>query len=104
MFITTYLQQQVDEKLNGDVSRFDELWTLIPNFNQELRRFDADGSWLHWTPKTFDGWYCVQVSSGFDVYFQERGSREESKHFADEKEAIKFAIDTAVFSLTAKNQ
>jgi hypothetical protein len=99
MYITEYLTNEVGEKLGGDVSRFDELWELIPSFGEKLRSFNADGSWLHWTPKTFDGWYCIGTGGGFDVYCQERGRKEAATHFSDEREAIKFAINSSVFSL-----
>lgn len=99
MYITEYFTKVVSDKLGGDASRFDELWALIPDFGEKLRSFNADGSWLHWTPKTFDGWYCVRTGSGFDVYYQERGRKEATTHFSDEMEAIKFAINSSVMSL-----
>ncbi|MBC7750543.1 MAG: hypothetical protein H7Z73_02325 [Candidatus Saccharibacteria bacterium] len=87
------------EKLSGEISRFDELWQLVPDFSSKLREFNADGNWLHWTPKTFDGWYCIKTSIGYEVYYQERGVKSDFTHFKDEKGAIKFAIDVSVCSL-----
>ncbi|KQP08645.1 hypothetical protein [Pseudorhodoferax sp. Leaf265] len=103
MYVTEYLKNLVVDLLGGDVSRFDELWVLVPDFSAKLRSFNSDGSWLHWSPKTFDGWYCVPSSSGFDVYYQERGLISEATHFSDEREAIKSAIDASVFSLGQSN-
>ena len=103
MHVTEYLQIQVTELLDSDRSRFDELWTLIPDFSAKLRSFNSDGSWLHWSPKKFDGWYCVPASSGFDVYYQERGQIGDITHFSDERKAIKSAIDASVFSLGQSN-
>ena len=100
MYITQYLKEQVDEKLSGNAARFDELWELAPNFSATLRRFDSDSSWLHWSRKTFDGWYCVESrDSGFEVYFQERGVKDSSRHFDNERAAIRFAINTSVFDV-----
>ena len=99
-YVNEYLRQAVDEHLGGDASRFDELWDRIPNFAAALRRYNADTNWLHWSAKTFDGWYCVaHPESGFDVYYQERGHREPSTHFAQERAAIRFAIHASVFDI-----
>lgn len=98
MYINQYLKQVVDEQLAGDASRFDELWERVPNFSEVLRGFNSDSNWLHWTKKTYDGWYCVPSSaSGFDVYYQERGSIGEISHFDDERSAVRHAMNASVF-------
>jgi hypothetical protein len=98
-FVNQYLKQKVDEHLGGDASRFDELWERIPNLSQVLRSFNSDSNWLHWSRKTYDGWYCVSnAESGFDVYYQERGHREPNTHFDEERAAIQFAINASVFN------
>lgn len=100
MFVNEYLKQVVDEKLDGDASRFDELWGLVPNLSGMLRSFNSNSNWLHWTRKTYDGWYCVTGSaSGFDVYYQERGSKSELSHFGDERSAIRHALNVSVFRI-----
>ncbi|HET6397207.1 MAG TPA: hypothetical protein VFF91_10250 [Pseudoxanthomonas sp.] len=98
-YLTDYLQHLVAEHLGGDRSRFDELWTLVPDLPRRLRGFDADGEWLHWSPKTFDGWYCVPARGGFDVYYQERGRVGEVRHFCDERAALAAAVEAAMFPL-----
>ncbi len=94
--VTSCLQALVDDRLGGDASRLDELWSMIPDFAQRLRAFDTDGSGLHWRPKTFDGWYCVAVAGGFEVYYQERGFKEPPRHFADERAAVLYALEVSV--------
>jgi hypothetical protein len=99
-YVNQYLKQKVDEQLGGDASRFDELWDRIPNLSDVLRSFNSDSNWLHWSRKTYDGWYCVaSPDSGFDVYYQERGHREQATHFDDERAAIRFAINASVFNI-----
>ena len=99
-YVNQYLKQKVDEQLGGDASRFDELWEQIPNLSAVLRGFNSDSNWLHWSRKTYDGWYCVaNPVSGFDVYYQERGHREQATHFDEERAAIRFAINASVFNI-----
>jgi hypothetical protein len=93
MYISEYLQQEIKEKIEGDKSRFDELWQLVPNFSERLRSFNSDNGWVHWSKKTFDGWYCVKDKDGkFEVYYQERGGREPSEIFSDERDATRFLL------------
>lgn len=100
MFVNEYIKQVANDKLGGDLSRFDELWDLVPNFAQTLHTFDSDSAWLHWRKKTYDGWYCVQTSDRvFEVYYQERGSKEPSTIFTDERNAIRFALNASVLTL-----
>ena len=100
MNIHEYLKQLVADKLEGDTSRFAELWELEPELPAKLRSFDRDDGWLHWRPKTFDGWYCIAMPDGFGVYYQERGSKEPLKLFANERDAMTFALTSSVFSMT----
>ena len=100
MYVNQYLKQVVDDQLGGDAARFDELWERIPNLPALLRSFDSNSNWLHWTRKTYDGWYCVtSPNSGFDVYYQERGIMDQVRHFGCERSAIRFAINASVFKI-----
>lgn len=99
MFVSDYLKQQIETNLGGDRARFNELWDLVPNFSARISSYDSDSAWLHWRPKTFDGWYCVSSGGGYVVYYQERGIRSDVKHFQSEREAVWCAVDTAVLSL-----
>ena len=100
MNINEYLKQLVADKLDGDASRFADLWELEPELSAKLRSFDNDDAWLHWRPKTFDGWYCVAMPDGFGVYFQERGSKEPPKLFANERDAMTYALTSSVLPVT----
>ena len=99
MLLSGYLKHVIAEHLGGDAKRFDELWELVPEFSSQLRGFDSGSEWLHWQPRTFDGWYCLPEQDGYVVYRQERGVRDEFTRFGSEREAVRFAIDTAVLSL-----
>jgi hypothetical protein len=83
-----YVKAVIESHLNGDASRFDELWDLVPGFIERLRSFNS--GWLHWSPKTFDGCYCVKTASGYDVYFQERGVIESRRSFPSDRQAVRF--------------
>lgn len=99
MSISAYIEQLLASELGGDLSRFDELWDRVPNFGQRLREFDDPSSWLHWTPNTYDGWYCLKQGSAFVVFAQERGDKSSQRAFATEREAVRYAIDVAVYPL-----
>lgn len=103
MFIDSYIEGVIKEHLGGDARRFDELWSFIPDFGTRLRSFNHDSSWLHWTRKTLDGWYCVAAPIGYDVYFQEQGAISRRRHFISEQEAARYAINASVFSLPARS-
>jgi len=93
MFSFEYLQNQIDEKLHGDASRFDELWDLIPDFAGTLRKFDLNNEWLNWSEKTYDGWYCVTLPDGrYEVYYKERGIKFRSYFFVDERQAFRHLL------------
>lgn len=95
MDVADYIREVVNEKLDGDSSRFDELWDLVPGFGKKLRSFDPESSWMHWSPKTFDGWYCIDLTQGYEVYYQEHGLLFETTHFKRENEAVKYALTSA---------
>ena len=99
MHITSYVERLIADELDGDSSRFDELWERVPNFGQRLREFDNDSAWLHWSPKTYDGWYCLKEGSTWVVFAQERGSKSEQRAFASEREAVRYAINVASFPI-----
>ncbi len=52
------LDQRIKEKLGGNENRIVELFHNEVFFN-ELVATGRDGDWLHYEPKTFDGWYFV---------------------------------------------
>lgn len=93
---SNYVKAAIESHLDGDASRFDELWDLVPGFIGELRRFNGDSEWLHWSPKTFDGWYCVKTGSGYDVYFQERGVIESRRSFPSDRQAVTFLWEIGI--------
>lgn len=75
---------------------FDAVWALVPDLAGRLREFFSGSDRLHWAPEAVDGWYCVPVESGFDVYHQEHGRRERFIQFSTEKEAMAFVLKAAV--------
>jgi len=91
-----FVEKLIADRLDGDSSRFDELWDLLPDLGERLRAFDDDSSWLHWSRKTLDGWYCVKEGPTWRIYFQERGGISESRAFATEKEAVRFSLQKVV--------
>lgn len=99
MFLADHLSQLIGQFLDGDASRFDELWHLLPDFPQQLRSFDDKRGWLHWTVKPVDGWYCVATEEGFEVYFQERGQIDGRCRFGSEQAAVRYAINAAIMPL-----
>jgi hypothetical protein len=88
--VSDYMKAVIKSHLNGDASRFDELWELVPGFGERLRSFNGNSEWMHWSPKTFDGWYCVKTTSGYDVYFQERGVIDARRSFPSDRQAVSF--------------
>lgn len=101
MLLSDYLRELIAGRLGGDESRFEELWQLVPGFSERLRSFDSGREWLHWRPKTFDGWYCVHDGSEYLVYYQERGIRGNPLRFQSEARAVTYAVDAAVLPLAA---
>lgn len=99
MFVNGYIEGVIKDYLGGDAKRFDELWLLVPGFGENLRAFNSDASWLHWSKKTFDGWYCIAAQGGYEVYYQERGHVSQRRLFTSEKEATRFAINESVYTL-----
>ena len=59
------LQSLISEKINGDLSRFEELWMSSADFDALIRRIIS-------TEKSMaDGWYLIKVNGFYDVYHQE---------------------------------
>ncbi|WP_071658853.1 hypothetical protein [Duganella sp. HH101] len=77
-------------------SAFDAVWARVPDLAGRLREFFSGSERLHWTPDAVDGWYCVPVENGFDVYHQEHGRRKRFIQFSTEKEAMAFVLKAAV--------
>lgn len=67
-----FLREQVASRLGGDAWRIPELFLDRAVFDALLAG-GTDGDWYHFRKKTFDGWYLVEGSDGFEAYFQERG-------------------------------
>ena len=99
VFVDEFIRESLRQHVDGDAARFDELWALVPDFGQRLRSFDSDSAWLHWAPKTFDGWYCVAAPAGYSVYYQERGFVGQRWFFVSERAAARFAINASVLKL-----
>jgi len=85
--LETYLQSAIAEHLDGDASRFEELWERVPGFGQKLRDLSRDIGDVQWRSRTLDGWYCVKTDSGYEVYTQERGIRSDVRAFPTEAAA-----------------
>ena len=72
--LNEYIHDLVDRHLNGDPSRFSELWDLLPNFENKIgEEIKKQNSWVYLQKETFDGWYLIESSNGFELYYQERG-------------------------------
>lgn len=96
MSLHEYLSHQIGNKLAGDATRFDDLWKLVPDFFEKLRSFDSNDAWLHWSKKTFDGWYCLSVEEDcYEIFYQERGHQYPSEFFSDKHAAVRFAFNCA---------
>jgi hypothetical protein len=89
-----YLRGAVAEHLDGDASRFDELWARIPGFGQRVRELTRDVGDIQWRRRTLDGWYCVDTGSGYEVYVQERGIVSDLRSFPTEAAATTYFLRT----------
>jgi hypothetical protein len=89
-----YLRGVIAEHLDGDGSRFEELWERIPGLRQAIRGLTREIGDVHWRSGTVDGWYCVQTGSGHEVYYQERGIVSGRRTFASEAAATTFFLRT----------
>ena len=83
------LDQRIKEKLGGNENRIVELFHEESFFN-ELVAAGKDGDWLHYEPKTFDGWYFIKFGNGFACYEQERGGKYTSMYFQNLIEAATY--------------
>jgi hypothetical protein len=92
--LESYLQRAIAEHLDGDASRFEELWERIPGFGRTIRGLTRDIGDVHWQRRTFDGWYCVPSGSRYEVYNQERGIRLDIRTFSSEAAAIGYILRT----------
>ena len=60
------LKSLISEKINGDLSRFEELWSSSADFDALIRN-------LITTKKSLsDGWYLIEENGFYDVYYQEK--------------------------------
>ncbi|MQA20289.1 hypothetical protein GEV01_12280 [Rugamonas sp. FT103W] len=77
-------------------SAFDAVWARVPDLAGRVREFFSGSDRLHWAPDAVDGWYCVPVENGFDVYNQKHGHWERFIQFSTEKEAMMFVLRAAL--------
>ncbi|MBB4639247.1 hypothetical protein [Longimicrobium terrae] len=87
-----YLQSAITEHLDGDASRFEELWERVPGFGQKARDLTRDIGDVQWRDRTLDGWYCVDTGSGYEVYTQERGIKSDTHSFSTGAEATTYFL------------
>jgi hypothetical protein len=84
-----YLKQQIAEKLGGDERRVVELFENESIYDV-LVACARDSDWYHYQKRTFDGWYLVRGTEGFEVYYQERGAVMEHATFTNLREAATY--------------
>lgn len=87
-----HLQRAITEHLDGDASRFEELWDRVPGFGQKVRDLTRGIGGVQWRSRTLDGWYCVDTGSGYEVYTQERGIKSDVRSFSSEAAATTFFL------------
>ena len=94
--IADVVQRLLDQNVNGDPRRFDELWEKIPDFGAQIRGAIAEqDSWVYLSPQTYDGWYLVESECGFDLYYQEKGGNcWGTRRFHTEGEALKALLQS----------
>ncbi len=80
------LDSLVKERLAGDRSRLQELFVGQEVF-ELLRATGQPGDLYHFEPQTFDGFYLVETSEGFEVYWQERGMKSTVRSFTSLRDA-----------------
>ena len=51
----------------------------------------------HSRPSLKDGMYLIETPNGYEVYYQERGCKLDSKFFNDKKKAMKYLIDDKIY-------
>lgn len=86
MYTLNKLESLVKERLAGDTSRLPELF-LEPEVFYLLRDAAQPGDVYHFEPKSFDGFYLVEVPEGFQVYWQERGAKSTTRTFTSLRDA-----------------
>lgn len=92
--LEAYLQRLVAEHLDGDASRFEELWTVVPDIGRTIRGMTDLATDVQWRRRTLDGWYCVQEGSRYEVYNQERGIVSDLRTFPTEPAAVTYFLRT----------
>jgi hypothetical protein len=78
----------VEERLGGDKSRLLELFEGREVFDL-LRGAGQRADWYHFEPRTFDGDYLVETPDGYQVFWQERGSKTAVRNFTSLRDAAK---------------
>lgn len=92
--IEAYLQRMIGEHLEGDASRFEELWERVPGIGQKIRELTQGVGDVQWRSRTLDGYYCVDTGSGWSVYYQERGITSDVRRFKTEAAATTYFLRT----------
>ena len=74
------LASAIATKLTGDQERVVELFH-DSSFHSKLAAAPDQGGWRNYRRQTYDGWYFVGGSVGYDVYYKERGSVQHINRF-----------------------
>lgn len=82
----SYIDQLIEEKLNGDENRVVELFQDESIFDELIAK-GKNSDWYHFEPKTFDGEYFVKTANSYMCYQQERGAKYGSMSFSNIQEA-----------------
>ena len=67
-----------------------------------LEKYGVPESVYHTSASLKDGMYLIETSNGYEVYFQERGCKFDSKFFNDKKKAMKYLIDEKIYHSSAQ--
>ena len=60
MNVSDFIEKMVNENLNGDISKFDNIWDIMPEFYNSLAdKINEQNDWLFLKKQTFDGWYLI---------------------------------------------
>lgn len=83
----SYLDNQINERLNGDRSRVSELFTG-DSFLVELIKNEKPGDWFRFSEATYDGEYLIKYGATYLCYQQDRGVKFGERRFSNLDEAV----------------
>ena len=89
MWLTDFLVQQIDEKLDGDKNRFPELFLDDAIFDQLIELGNKNHG-FYFESNTFDGEYLIKTERGYTTYSQDHGRRGFHSDFPDLQSAAIF--------------